>query len=481
MRLESLQKTHKLNLIATWICTVLLTGLSFVQNGFTQPFYATIGVMFCTSAFITILWRFSFNDVVKGSIIVCCIGLATLLCSVLQGGSDRNFVASFFVLGLAMLYFNSKIILSYGAVYMTACVVAALVNASYIDGAEPERARVLIKLVIYAALTVLLFFATRKGERMLDKCEKDAQVIAQTAKNRLMVSQNLNVIVESSNAAMEELSSGADTVAMAANEMSLRFQGTLDLTDQLHRQMVQVSERMEKSHQQMASLTESFREVNGQISVGLDQADQAERAMNRADGSVVAAADAAKTLMREIEGIQAQLGEIESIASQTNLISINASIEAARAGEAGKSFSEVAKQVRELANHSAQVAQDIGTTIGQLSGASQQVYDSVHDGRDSVAVSQDQLNQMQVSMRELSKLSMQMDAVVSQQQDALDQTDSALNQMQTEMDQVADNARQNTAQVEQIAASIEQQSASTREISHQLQEVAVLSAQSAME
>ena len=146
-----------------------------------------------------------FNEVWKGSIIVICIGYATLLTSIIQGGNPRCFIASFFVLGLATLYFKSKIIIAYGALFITGCTIAALINPAFIDGPNPTTASVLIKLVIYAALTVVLSFATGKGERMLRASEEDREAISAAAHQRVEVSRNLNNSIDMSREAMSAI------------------------------------------------------------------------------------------------------------------------------------------------------------------------------------------------------------------------------------------------------------------------------------
>ena len=93
------------------------------------------------------------------------------------------------------------------------------------------------------------------------------------------------------------------------------------------------------------------------------------------------------------ESLENMARDVGGIASQTNLLSLNAAIEAARAGESGRGFAVVADEVRSLANRSGQIAANIITTVSNVNAQFNHI-------KDRFSVDSDNGNELTITANE---------------------------------------------------------------------------------
>ena len=105
--------------------------------------------------------------------------------------------------------------------------------------------------------------------------------------------------------------------------------------------------------------------------------DELKRISEEVKAAVATIAEQTKQTNISAQSIQKASQFISEIASQTNLLSLNASIEAARAGEAGKGFAVVASEIQKLAEQSDTASGNIGEIVNTLIGNSQRVVETM--------------------------------------------------------------------------------------------------------
>lgn len=140
--------------------------------------------------------------------------------------------------------------------------------------------------------------------------------------------------------------------------------------------------------------------------------------------------------------IQNIIVEIEDIASQTNLLSLNAAIEAARAGEAGKGFAVVADQIRKLAADSAQSAVNTRELI-------ESAISEVEHGNSITEQTVASLSKVMESLNEISDLS-DKSARSSERQE------KSIGEIQAGMEQISGVVQNNSAVAEETSATSEE-------------------------
>lgn len=117
----------------------------------------------------------------------------------------------------------------------------------------------------------------------------------------------------------------------------------------------------------ITSITENIEKAADQAHESYVQAKQYADEADNSRAQMTAMVDAMTRINETSKNIENIISEIEDIASQTNLLSLNASIEAARAGEAGRGFAVVAEEIGGLATQSAQTVSEINNIISELS------------------------------------------------------------------------------------------------------------------
>ena len=142
--------------------------------------------------------------------------------------------------------------------------------------------------------------------------------------------------------------------------------------------------------------------------------------MDKATGYAASADEKMKQLTETTENIDkssAQIGgilkTIEDIAFQTNILSLNASIEAARAGDAGKGFSVVAEEVRNLAERSAESAQGTGILINRSLQDIKTGTASTSDAVSAMLVITDCIQSIKKLMDEIASASVQQSEMIT--------------------------------------------------------------------
>lgn len=106
-------------------------------------------------------------------------------------------------------------------------------------------------------------------------------------------------------------------------------------------------------------LLNSIGEAERNVLSATDVAARSEQLAQHAEGQVVALGEASRQITKVVNVIQA-------IARQTKLLALNATIEAARAGEAGRGFSVVAEEVKELSSETEQATTDVGANVAAI-------------------------------------------------------------------------------------------------------------------
>ena len=235
-----------------------------------------------------------------------------------------------------------------------------------------------------------------------------------------------------------------------------RFNSTLTEISNLAEQVSSNSSEVENASKSLADgATEQagvIEELNATIDTVVDMAEDTAKETQNASARVKASVNKANeekekmnellTEMEHITEISKEIGniitDIEDIASQTNLLSLNASIEAARAGEAGKGFAVVADQIGKLAADSAKSAVNTRDLIDKT-------LVEIEKGNTITRTTADAFNQIITDMESFAELAENTMEKANSQAESLEQIGQGIEQLSGVVQGNAAASEENTA------------------------------------
>lgn len=454
--------TKRINKFILILLTIIdsILSLGYLKDGFidgniSKTFAAVFAVLVIVTLVLDYLCYFRKKDSSAFKYITILGYLLIYIVAMANAKNDLVFAIVFPITVMYVLYFDMKFMVMMGisfALVDTVCAAVYLVRGTMPSGLPTDTATVLLQAAtVIVTLSVLVWIS--KLERVMNEAQ---MANIESEKNRanglladvLRLGNRVRMDSERAGKLVDELS---EATAVSLDTLKNVADSNTDNTNSIEQQTIMThniqnrlvdtnrdAARMSEIAKDSMALVQEGRQVSITLKEHSDKISQSNTEVMKSINDFVNSALAVREITEKIAGIS----------SQTNLLSLNASIESARAGEAGRGFAVVADEIRNLADETQGLTNEINAIVSTLQ-------ENAETARTMVSEVVDAIEEEDGLIESSTKTYLKMDEMFTTLYDSVTATQENLENIVTSNNAIVDSISQLSAVSEEVAASME--------------------------
>ena len=353
--------------------------------------------------------------------------------------------------------------------------IVMLVSNGQFDDCAMDNAKIQVAAIMITILAIFLMvrYIKQLNQHNIAVVENNLEKITDTVSKVRTVSSSVvdgvNAVKELSDenrAGAGAIVSDMEVIVDKSNSLRNSTNSSLTMTKTISGQVSHVSALVEETVVLAGQSAEHAKTSNVQLKDVISSTTEIKKL-------TTAIEEILTNFKNEFERVKSETGTINNISSQTNLLALNASIEAARAGEAGRGFSVVADEIRNLSDGTKQSSISIMEALDVLGTTSDSMTESIEKIIELIATTVTEIETVGESVQAISKDSTQLGENISNINHAMEEVEASnvqlvenMNEINEIMTVIADKIEETSYSSEEMRAKNEETSAHVINIEH---------------